>query len=48
MWGNGSGHDKCGSQPGNQPGIYDRVLKLLEDAFFWSKSLGKLGGPGQG
>lgn len=39
----------AGSRESKDPGIYLWVMRLLEDAFFWSENHpGMLGGPGEG
>ena len=39
----------AGSRESKEPGIHRQVMKVLEDAFFWSKNHpNMLGGPGEG
>jgi hypothetical protein len=39
----------AGSRESKEPGLYLNVVKILEDAFFWSETHpGMIGGPGEG
>jgi hypothetical protein len=39
----------AGSRESKEPGIHRWVMKVIEDAFFWSENHpGILGGPGEG